>query len=223
MRFLGAAGFVLQRGSDTIVTGPFFSNPGLLRTWLFPIRADRGAIERWMPHLPDAAAILVGHGHYDHLMDVPAVRELKAPNAVVYASDSSVHVLAAADADLNAVALDDYAWSCGHEQRWIHIPGTRVRFLAIASEHAPHFHGLKFYGGSYDRDQSRVPSRACGWKEGLVLEALAGALTAVCGAGRSARAGLGPMRVILYTIGDRGESLWPGSTVLAGPPYRESP
>ena len=42
----------------------------------------------------DASALLVGHGHYDHLMDVPHVLS-RMPNAIVYANRSVQHTLAA--------------------------------------------------------------------------------------------------------------------------------
>ena len=122
-----------------------------------------------MPNVPEADAILVGHSHYDHLMDVPVVSRDRAPNARIYVNDSGAHVLAAAAGPLDVVALDASAWSFGRPKSWIRVPGTRIRFLAILSEHAPHFHGLTLYGGAYSVDQQSLPTRAPGWKLGQPL------------------------------------------------------
>lgn len=168
IQFLGAAGFIIQRGKDVVVTGPFFSNPGFLRTGLWHIESDQDAVRRWMPPAPDADAIIVGHSHYDHLMDVPLVSREFATQAQIYVNDSGAHVLAAA-APLAVVALDAHAWSFGRPQSWIDVPGADIRFLPILSEHAPHLCGVSLYGGEHRIDQGRLPTRSGGWKLGQPL------------------------------------------------------
>ena len=66
-----------------MLAAPFFSNPGLLRTGLRSIRSATVLVDRYMSRydVTGARAILVGHAHYDHLMDVPRVARSHAPNA----------------------------------------------------------------------------------------------------------------------------------------------
>src|SRR5262249_22978364 len=45
-------------------------------------------------------------------------------------------------------------------------------FMAVRPEHAPHFLGLKMFGGSGGEDQSRLPRLAYGWKEGQTFAVL---------------------------------------------------
>ena len=44
--------------------------------------------------------------------------------------------------------------------------------MALESEHAPHFNGLKMFRGSYHKDLQRLPRRAAGWREGQTLSYL---------------------------------------------------
>lgn len=41
-----------------------------------------------------------------------------------------------------------------------------IRFMAVRSEHAPHFLGIKMFSGSVDDDLEHLPRTAYGWKEG---------------------------------------------------------
>lgn len=164
VQYLGSGGFALRRGGDEILTGPFFSNPSLLRTGLGTIETDEAAVEEHMPDAHDASAVLVGHAHYDHLMDVPAVVRLKAPDAVVYASRSGLNSIASEK--LAGVPVDPHAWTPERALDWMYPDGTDVRVLAIESMHAPHLLGITFMQGSYDKPQKKLPKRGSCWLEG---------------------------------------------------------
>ena len=83
MVFLGAGGWIMAHGDDVVLSAPFFSNPGLVRTGLWSISSDTSAVDRYMSRydVEGAGAILVGHAHYDHLMDVPRIARAHAPEA----------------------------------------------------------------------------------------------------------------------------------------------
>ncbi len=157
LTFLGAGGFVMKRGEDTIVVDPFFSNPSITTVALGRMRSNEAAVRRWMPYLPEASAILVGHAHYDHLLDVPTVAREMAPNATIYASETAKNVL-------GAYNLYDRT-----EEICPGCPITigRVRVLPIRSEHAPHFLGITLMQGEHrERLAKRPKSALFGWLEG---------------------------------------------------------
>lgn len=137
LTYLGSGGVLIRRGGDEIATGPFFSNFGFLEAGLTRIASNEDAVQRFMPERPDVRAILVGHAHYDHLIDVPSVVARKTPDATVYASESARNMLASLGPALPIVAVDARAWSPGEPEHWIRIPETNVFVLAIESEHAP--------------------------------------------------------------------------------------
>lgn len=68
MTYLGTAGFILDDGARTVVLDPFVTRPGLVRALTAPLAPDKQAVRRHIPHADD---VLVGHSHYDHILDAP--------------------------------------------------------------------------------------------------------------------------------------------------------
>ena len=94
VRFLGVGGFSLQRGDDVVLTAPLYSNPSieeLDRKRALTPKVD--SIQKFHPSTNGVRAILVGHAHYNHLMDVPYVWA-KTPQAVIYGNTSMKNILA---------------------------------------------------------------------------------------------------------------------------------
>jgi L-ascorbate metabolism protein UlaG (beta-lactamase superfamily) len=90
LEWLGTAGFRLSAGGTTLLIDPYVSRPGLRhvlsRSPLLP-SADVVAT-----HLPERAdAILVGHTHFDHALDVPAIA--RRDGCPVYGSSSLVRLM----------------------------------------------------------------------------------------------------------------------------------
>lgn len=168
--YLRTAGVLFRRGTrDVVMTAPFYSNPSIFAVGLErPLAADADLIRRHLPWVADAKAILVGHAHYDHLMDVPEVAWKHAPSAVVYGNETAINLLTPVLPATRLHTIKKDAAST-HEKlgSWITVPGTRVRFMPLVSEHAPHVLGHKLYTGSVATP--RTPSTACDWKEGQTL------------------------------------------------------
>lgn len=68
LRYLGTAGFVLQGEGRTVVLDPFVSRRSLLRTLAEPLTIDADLVRRTLPHADD---VLIGHAHFDHILDGP--------------------------------------------------------------------------------------------------------------------------------------------------------
>ncbi|MBW2495047.1 MAG: MBL fold metallo-hydrolase [Deltaproteobacteria bacterium] len=172
IRYLGSGGHLIRRGPTAIMTAPFFSNPGLFRVGMGRIAPDSARIDAAVARIladggrvDDVRAILVGHAHYDHLMDLPHVWREYAPSAKIFGSLTARHILRGFEIpDDRIEALNSNAasrWSAG---RWISLGD--VRFMAIQSEHAPHAFGIKLYAGEIREDLERPPRRATEYKEG---------------------------------------------------------
>lgn len=71
IRWLGTAGHVLETGGLTLLVDPFLTRPSLLRTAALPLHPTPDDWWHWLPERLDA--IVVGHSHYDHLMDAPEI------------------------------------------------------------------------------------------------------------------------------------------------------
>ena len=68
LTYLGTAGFILEGASRTVVLDPYLSRPGLWRTFFASLRPDTELIRRIVPR---ADEVLIGHAHYDHILDAP--------------------------------------------------------------------------------------------------------------------------------------------------------
>lgn len=175
LRFLGVGGVLIRWRDDGVLFDPFFSRPSVAR--LFWLKPDVDEIERRMPPAGDVTMLLVGHGHYDHLLDVAQVMHQKAPRAVAYASTTARHILRAElpaerviDAQPAMAVLND-----GIRPRipdgidpWFYSATRRIRALAIQSMHAPNLL-TPLMGGEYPADLQTLPRFFWQWKEGQTL------------------------------------------------------
>ncbi len=170
--YLGAGGWLIRVGDVSLLTAPFFSNPGLVEVGIGRLATDTAAVDRFLPPVEDVPAILVGHAHYDHLMDVPYVARTKAPAARVYGSTTAVNLLRG-DRELDPerlVGVTDAELGT-HEApgRWFETDDGRLRFMPLRSEHAPHLLGIRLFHGEEAAPRRTLPARATDWLDGPTL------------------------------------------------------
>jgi len=197
---LGVQGFTLRYGGDTVLTAPLFTRQGTVEVGLnLPLSADTAAIDAGLAGvgLSEIRAIVTGHAHYDHFMDVPHVMEL-SPAALTYTNMTGRNILAALAPDrpdgcTNApspvidrqrvIALDDPLAShvdytnCPDQAppgvplagSWMAVPNSHVRVMAFCSMHPDQIGPFHFGLGSIDTEQCELPAAASGWLEGQTL------------------------------------------------------
>ena len=85
VRWLGTAGFAIEHDGHTLLIDPYVTRATMLDCVRAPLRSDPAAVRR---HVPRADAIVAGHTHFDHVLDVPAIA--KATGAKVFGSRSCV-------------------------------------------------------------------------------------------------------------------------------------
>ncbi|MEA2765008.1 MAG: hypothetical protein QOK07_1412 [Gemmatimonadaceae bacterium] len=184
--YLGVSGLLIEHGGRVILTAPFFSNPsrGMVRPRLTRllrstprIGADSPLIERLLPRSADrATAILVGHGHYDHLMDIPYIANRRATSARIFGGPSVRHMLMGDSAlrsndgrRVVAISMSE-AGSTNRRGVWYYTADSAYRFMALVAGHAPTYRALKnsylFTPGSVDADLDSLPHTAAEWKLG---------------------------------------------------------
>jgi len=166
--YLGSGGWIIERGEDQVLAAPLFSNPGLLTTGLLPIRSDTVLVDRYMSRydVSAAKAILVGHAHYDHLMDVPRVILVHAPTARIVGTTTVKNTLGTWSGVGDRVdVVNDIAGDQHTVGEWLHY-GEGVRVMGLRSKHAAHFNGYTLYRGTRDRPLTAEPRWATEWLEG---------------------------------------------------------
>jgi hypothetical protein len=166
--YLGVGGWIIERGDVQLLAAPLFTNPSVPRTGLMSIRSDTAAVSRSMAayDVSGARAILVGHGHYDHLMDVPQVARRHAPRARILGSRTVLNTLGTWSGLAGRVDLvDEHAGDQRNPGRWMAL-GPELRVLPLRSMHAPHFEGVTLYHGTADEPFVEEPRWASEWLDG---------------------------------------------------------
>jgi L-ascorbate metabolism protein UlaG (beta-lactamase superfamily) len=192
VKYLGSGGVLLRHGRDAILTGPLFSNPGPLQVLgIAPMRPDTAVIDARMRAIfrdtGGIAAILVGHSHYDHLMDVPYVARRYVPGVPIYGNSTMLNLLAAWPQRGRLRSVETLAGDSAVEGQWIYpraegpnATGTRadstVRIMALAARHPAHMLlplpftdatlPLHYYLRRRDTPLPRLPVNAWEWAEG---------------------------------------------------------
>jgi L-ascorbate metabolism protein UlaG (beta-lactamase superfamily) len=198
VRFLGVGGFLIKKGPDVIMTAPHYSCPPIDALLGDSLGDGSAAPARYFRehHIAEDAsavkAVLVGHAHYDHLMDVPFFLD-RAPLATVFGSTSARNVLAGYGPPYaqRTVALneagndrvdsrncagpipgDDCASWSGGSGEWVPVPNTggRVRIRAFCSAHPPQvFATVHFWPGCVTSPLRAAPTHPSELREGEVL------------------------------------------------------
>lgn len=126
IEWFGTAAFRISAGGTTLLIDPFVTRCGLLRMLFSRLRTNEKLCAELFPR---ADHILVGHSHYDHLMDVPAVA--RTTGATVHGSPSTAAVLRGAGADEAKISVVEpgRAVECG-AFRVTFIPGLHGKVAA---------------------------------------------------------------------------------------------
>lgn len=89
--WLGTAGFAIACEGHVLLIDPYVSRANA-RDALFGKRALRSDPVRVDRYVPEASAVLVGHTHFDHALDIPEIARRR--NCKVYGSRSLAHLMA---------------------------------------------------------------------------------------------------------------------------------
>jgi L-ascorbate metabolism protein UlaG (beta-lactamase superfamily) len=107
LEWLGVSGYRLSFQGHTLYIDPYLSRVPLSSLVLRrPARPDPAALERYLPARGSAVGVLVGHTHFDHAVDAPAVaRRFGCP---AYGSDSLVALMRLHGLEELAIAVEPY-------------------------------------------------------------------------------------------------------------------
>ena len=91
-QYFGTATLLFSFGDSRVLTDGFFSRPGRLRVLFGKIRPQIKTIKTCLSraNLSHLDAVLVGHSHYDHVLDAPIVAALT--NAQLVGSSSTAQI-----------------------------------------------------------------------------------------------------------------------------------
>jgi L-ascorbate metabolism protein UlaG (beta-lactamase superfamily) len=195
IKSLGVGGYLIDWGDDQIMFAPSYTNPDPLNL-LVDTRVSKKTVDRLIPDVSDVDMIIVGHAHYDHLLDVPYIMKKYAKKAKLYGSKTMKHLVSSTVAPERIHILNEQASTAASLSAtpinkeeigsWVYNPSGKIRIMAINSNHAPNatlFRGaildadggligeeieflFEISKGSLDHNLERVPSSAFLWQEG---------------------------------------------------------
>jgi L-ascorbate metabolism protein UlaG (beta-lactamase superfamily) len=128
VRWLGTAGFAIEHEGHVVLIDPYVTRASLARCVLRSLEPDLAAIDR---HAPRADAIVLGHTHFDHALDAPAIA--KRTRARVFGSRSAAALCLSEGVDARQVEVVDPA--AGPTEREVgpftlrFVPSAHSRFL----------------------------------------------------------------------------------------------
>jgi L-ascorbate metabolism protein UlaG (beta-lactamase superfamily) len=169
IRYIGVGCCLLRWGDTAVLTDPFWSHIGLGRVLFGRLAPDMSQVEGHLPPLDTVQAILVGHGHYDHVLDLPWVAEQVHADAMILGSRSLKHQYASASIARPMLSVNDWLSTATHVGPWWTSPDKRVRILPIKSGHPAQYLGVHLYTKQFRQDATDAPTRVGHFQEGETL------------------------------------------------------
>ena len=178
--FLGVGGLIIRWQGAAVMAAPLYSNPTIGEIALSEIHPDRQRIDALMRQdVSDVHAIVSGHAHYDHLMDVPYLALHKTKKADLVGNNAMVKLLEPIRGALvppqKLVSLESPS------PPTYPVPETRFRIRSVVSQHSPqmgprlagwlprflfHFPRVTLWRGEDEGPAKELPVRAGNWMAG---------------------------------------------------------
>lgn len=161
VKWLGTAGFSITSAETghVVLIDPYVTRASLARCIFGSVRPNLALVER---HFPRADAIVLGHTHFDHALDAPAIA--KATGAAIFGSKSASALAIASGVDPKRVHVVERA--AGGEPVTHEVGPFTLRF--VPSAHSPLVLGRVPFPGDI-KDCEDVPVRAEQFKCGAVF------------------------------------------------------
>jgi L-ascorbate metabolism protein UlaG (beta-lactamase superfamily) len=159
VQWLGTAGFAIEHDGHTLLLDPYVTRASLARCVLAPLHPDHDAIRRCVPR---ADAVVVGHTHFDHALDVPWIA--RTTGARVFGSRSAVALCLAHGVEADRVEAVER--EAGSEPVEREVGPFALRF--IPSAHSRFALGRVPFPGEI-ADCGDVPMRTEAYKCGAVF------------------------------------------------------
>jgi hypothetical protein len=191
VHYSGSGGLYILKGEDGIFIDPFFSNQKVMKIGSSligggikgrkKIRSDRRMIDYGISRIEKQTgpldnqlrAIFSAHGHYDHLMDVPAIFQRLNNKPAVFLSESGFNTCYNVIDTARMILLEEHVTTQDRIGTPIELAlaNGRIQVYPILADHNPHFKYVKFFSGSQQKPVTYFKdpfgkTRANDWLEG---------------------------------------------------------
>jgi L-ascorbate metabolism protein UlaG (beta-lactamase superfamily) len=161
--------FLLRWRGVAILTDPFWSHLPLRQVAFGRTESDPSQVDAYLDDLSEVRAVLVGHSHYDHVLDLPYVAPHLAEDAQVFGSRTLAHTLAPLELPLDVQVMNPHVATPDQPGRWFSAAGGRIRVLPIASGHPNNYAFIHLFTERLREDRSAPPTHSSHFQEGITL------------------------------------------------------
>lgn len=161
--------FLIRFQETEILTDPFFSHLSFPRVAFGTTVTDPEQFDPYIPALANVGTVLVGHGHYDHILDLEAAAPHLAAGAKIFGGRTLQHIYAATDLPREIVAVNDSMATPEETGDWIHTNDNRLRILPIRSDHPNQYLFFHLFRKKLQKDATRPPTRVWDYQEGVTI------------------------------------------------------
>ncbi len=184
--YSGCSGFFIKKAENTILHDPFLSNNGpLLKLNTSKLKIDTSLISKYFQRMigqnydsgGTIKAMIASHTHYDHVLDFPEIiqKHLNIDSTIIGGDIGLKTIINRNSTKKVNLLFENLVAEASDSQtlrQWFYVKNRSIRILPILSEHAPHYFGLKFYGGNIDSTENEPLTMAAQYKQGQSLSYL---------------------------------------------------
>lgn len=166
--YYGIGSTLITYKGKAVFTDPCLSTPSLKDVAFGNVVTDTALIELLNPALQNVDLTLIGHAHYDHLMDLPYLATKYLPKeSKIIGCKTALNIIASANIPQKYVVTNKIKGNQQETGIWIYNEEENVRTMVFESHHPPQIAGIfKFGMGKVDTPLTAIPLSANKWKEG---------------------------------------------------------
>lgn len=168
IQYFGIGSTLVTYNGKSVFTDPCFSTPSLKDVAFGNIVTDTSLIDYLNPSLQDVELTLIGHAHYDHMMDLPYLSTRFLPKeSKIVGCQSALNLMASVKISQQFVVANKMKGNFTEVGIWIYNKDSTVRTMVFEGHHPPQIAGIfKFGMGKVNKPLSAIPTKASKWKEG---------------------------------------------------------
>lgn len=175
IRYLGVGALDIHYQGKRLLTDPFYSPQSFWDIASFtPYTPSQTHIKTALGSANNTVnTVLIGHGHYDHAADVPAITGYLANDAQILSSQSTQFLLASKmdTSRLTGLTENDFG-------KWRLVADGWIRIMATPSEHAPQALGINLFPHNHEHEVEDAPKYVWQWSQGTNINWIVDFLTA---------------------------------------------
>jgi len=168
IQYFGIGSILITYNGKSVFTDPCLSNPSLKDVALGYVVTDTALIEFLNPPLQNVVLTLIGHAHYDHLMDLPYLATQHLPKeSKIVGCRTALNLITSANIPQKFEVANKIKGNNKETGIWIYNEDKNVRTMVFEGHHPPQIAGIfKFGKGKIKEPLPVIPLKANKWKEG---------------------------------------------------------